>query len=474
METYTPLVSKTSANQDHGGEAFAGHEETDIASLTERNEGYPSHLVYPSCGGRSKALTTLCQLSKTDYLSSHLSESRAGQLGSMSLTCEDKIDCKSEAGERHLLWSGTVDTFKTLSIERSGPGNLCETYILSLIPRSSWDAGISLRVLYNDNTSFEDGEATPLRWIIVDPSDNERAETPSLPSNPGRERRGGKRKSKTGANVTRRRITLFGFDLFGRPPPIQLPDDNDDAPLFRRHSSGGRSTPTATYTFDSDAAPLPTIQSISMSKASEAANAEAKRKEERRQRRNEMKGLVLAMGRSLKGFRGVWCWGWWGDDGYVFVGVSLSFAISLPIPANERRLRGLRIRPPPIAAEQDDEDADLDGSLYARKKSKSTNGVHSIGGTSDSRRNRSSLSRTSAFVSDRAQQHISQATLPVIGKLPLGALIRPPAYRMAGSSSSKSKTVLGLTISASLTVYAGEEGDTREGDWEEVFDFDLD
>ena len=62
---------------------------------------------------------------------------------------------------------------------------------------------------------------------------------------------------------------------------------------------------------------------------------------------------------------------------------------------------------PPLA--EDNEEADLDGGLYARKKSKS--GTHSIEGASDSRRNRSSASRTSASASDRAH-HISQSTLP--------------------------------------------------------------
>ena len=64
---------------------------------------------------------------------------------------------------------------------------------------------------------------------------------------------------------------------------------------------------------------------------------------------------------------------------------------------------------PPPAIEEDDEEADLDGSLYAHKKSKS--GTHSNGEASDSRCNRSSLSRTSASASDRAH-HISQSTLP--------------------------------------------------------------
>ena len=65
---------------------------------------------------------------------------------------------------------------------------------------------------------------------------------------------------------------------------------------------------------------------------------------------------------------------------------------------------------PPPAAEEDDEEADLDGGLYARKKSKS--GTHSNEGASDSRRNRSSLGRTSASASDRAH-HTAQSDQPI-------------------------------------------------------------
>ena len=52
---------------------------------------------------------------------------------------------------------------------------------------------------------------------------------------------------------------------------------------------------------------------------------------------------------------------------------------------------------PPPAVEEDDEDADLNGGLYMRKKSKS--GTHSNEGA-DPRRNRSSASHTSASASD--------------------------------------------------------------------------
>ena len=58
---------------------------------------------------------------------------------------------------------------------------------------------------------------------------------------------------------------------------------------------------------------------------------------------------------------------------------------------------------PPPAAEEDDEEADLDGDLYAGKKSKS--GTHSNEVTPDWRRNWSSASRTSASASNQAHHH---------------------------------------------------------------------
>jgi len=33
-------VFKSFVDEDYGGETFAGHEETDMASLTERDKGY--------------------------------------------------------------------------------------------------------------------------------------------------------------------------------------------------------------------------------------------------------------------------------------------------------------------------------------------------------------------------------------------------------------------------------------------------
>ena len=74
-----------------------------------------------------------------------------------------------------------------------------------------------------------------------------------------------------------------------------------------------------------------------------------------------------------------------------------------PQSQQSRKGYGHFVSAPPLAAEEDDEEADLEGGLYAHKKSKS--GTHSNEGASDSCRNPSSLSRTSASTSDRAHHH---------------------------------------------------------------------
>ena len=217
---------------------------------------------------------------------------------------------------------------------------------------------------------------------------------------------------------------LFGFNLFGRPLG-QLSDDATEdehkALLFCCcHCSCSGSTPTATPTtqiFDSDAAPLDisTIQEISISKATEGAEAEAKHlkeKEERRQWRKvrkEMKRLVEACvvgdGEEFEGFQG--------SGGLVLLkrptgagGGATAMSSSgshscFQLQSQSQELRegfGHFVSAPPSAAEEEDKDADLDGGLYACKKSKS--GTNLNEGASDSHQNRSSLSCTSASASD--------------------------------------------------------------------------
>ncbi|CAA7257375.1 unnamed protein product [Cyclocybe aegerita] len=267
-----------------------------------------------------------------------------------------------------------------------------------------------------------------LQGLLADPDTDTEAERMSLHSNPGRSRNKKKRRTKKTSNNPRR-ITLFGYDLFGRPapPPIQLPNDSEDA-LYPRRTSGAL-TPTTIVTnhstastFDSDAAPLdadviaalssPASAAAAIEAAAQAsAEAEAQRlkeKEERRQRRREKRELkklaetfaregIVGDGEQFEGFQGS---GGQappkmtrpGSDsgsgsGSGFSGSARRFvAVPPPQPAP--------IPAPPMVLENDDDDAaDLDGGLYTRSAPRGNSN-----GGSDSR------SRTSASMSDRAHQ----------------------------------------------------------------------
>ncbi|KAG6862582.1 hypothetical protein C0991_011479, partial [Blastosporella zonata] len=191
--------------------------------------------------------------------------------------------------------------------------------------------------------------ADELQGLLAD-SDAE-AERMSLHFNPGRKRKPTKRKKD-------RRITLFGYDLFGHaPPPIQLPESDDE--------DGGRGlgapTPTtrsSSLTFDLDAAPLDssTIATISSSAAALRAREEAEEQKmrekaerrERRKQRKELKRVAKALALAEQG-----------EDFEGFQGSGSG------LPAEEY---GPFVR---VDARQDsddgDEDADLDGGVYARK-----------------------------------------------------------------------------------------------------------
>ncbi|TFK18962.1 hypothetical protein FA15DRAFT_689654 [Coprinopsis marcescibilis] len=170
-----------------------------------------------------------------------------------------------------------------------------------------------------------------LQGLLTDPSSDTDAERLSLHSNPGRQNRSRRRRR---ADPNRKKMTLFGFDLFGRskpakqPPPIHLPDEDDvlyhnigddsssastsgvTGSAYRNKRGNGADTPrapaltttTSLATFDSDAAPLSAsvIEELSSSTsaavliaAAEAEAAEFQRqkteKEERRRRRQERK-----------------------------------------------------------------------------------------------------------------------------------------------------------------------------------------
>ncbi|KDR76553.1 hypothetical protein GALMADRAFT_450342 [Galerina marginata CBS 339.88] len=293
-----------------------------------------------------------------------------------------------------------------------------------------------------------------LQGLLADPDTDVDAETMSLHSNPGRSaaQRGKKRRrrmkkgstSSSGGVGARssRRITLFGYNLFGNPA-IQLSDDGEDAlyPDSRRNAPTTIFAANSTSTFDSDAAPLdadainalssPSGAAAAVEAAAQAsAAAEAQRlreKEERRQKRREkkeLKKLAEALARQASGDA---------DGDGEFEGFQGSGANAAPALAKSgsgypripntmypgraasdsgsgsgfsgstRDEFGQFVSAPPLPLaagpytpqhEEDDDAADLDGGLYARNAPRNGNG----GGGSDSR------SRTSASTSDRAHQ----------------------------------------------------------------------
>ncbi|PPQ78846.1 hypothetical protein CVT25_010632 [Psilocybe cyanescens] len=292
-----------------------------------------------------------------------------------------------------------------------------------------------------------------LQGLLADPDTDPEAETMSLHSNPGRGKRNKKKRSSkkgpSSSNNHPRKITLFGYNLFGSgsSQPIQLPDDGDDA-LYpdeggrrrrRRERNESLSAPSigtahsTASTFDLDAAPLDadTINSLSSPSAAEAAaqaaaEAEAQRlreKEERRQKRREKKELKrLAEALAAQGANG---------DGDGFEGFQGSGGGMPPLPkasSNYPRIPnnmypsgpasdsgsgsgfsgsardgfGRFVSAPNGAPlqqphDEDDEAADLDGGLYSRNPARDA--TVGGGGGSDSR------SRTSASASDRAHAH---------------------------------------------------------------------
>jgi hypothetical protein len=259
-----------------------------------------------------------------------------------------------------------------------------------------------------------------LQGLLADVDTDVDAETLSLHFNPGRSKRN-KKKKRTKRHDNPRRITFFGYNLFGRP--IQLPDE-DDA-LYNR--GNGNLTPStaitahSTSTFDSDAAPLDsdTIAALSSSNITAAAQSSAdveaqrlKEKEERRQRRREKNGLKrLGESMAAQGIIG---------DGDVFEGFQGSGGFVAPLLCKDHpripsatfsgsnsgsgsavsgsaQEYGRFVAAPGQyfpQPEDDHDDADLDGGVYARKKHVGK-GSH---GSSDSR------SRISTLTANREPQ----------------------------------------------------------------------
>ncbi len=295
------------------------------------------------------------------------------------------------------------------------------------------------------NDSPTNPASSQLRGLLIDPDSDSvlDPETLSLHSNPGRVRRPKKSKKLSSVRSSRRSITLFGYNLFGRPtpPPIHLPDGDHDALYSAPGPLESALTVHSSATFDSDAAPLDadTIDNLSGPTAAalaEAEEEERRKREERRRRRKEkkeMKKLAQALAVSgegqFEGFQG-------SGDGYP--GIPSPF-----LPADQEHESDFiyqRLPSPTsllphavLAQEGDDEEADLDGVVYTRRR---VPGNPSNGG-SDSR------SRTSTSVSDRYSavgspypQHPPMTTTPRMKKSSSSSSASPKKKRTKSKSTS--------------------------------------
>ncbi|KAL0578168.1 hypothetical protein V5O48_003835 [Marasmius crinis-equi] len=278
-----------------------------------------------------------------------------------------------------------------------------------------------------------------LESLLRDPQDTDtEAETVSLHSNLGSGTpRTRKKKKRTGQG-----ITLFGLNLFGKPP-IHLPEDEEEVDRLLNRSFGSRirrtsssssttrtgGTRSSSLMFDADAAPLDpaAIDQLTPGQLAERvrqaqlqAEEERRAKEERKRIRREKKELKkLAAQLAVNGPV---------DDG-EFEGFQGSGALSgsrsgypsIPAPM---------LSPDTIGTysidDEADGSADLDGTLYTGRSR--AGGASASGGGSDSQRSPASGSLTS--YSELPHPHIPNLTPSTT----------PSTKKKKKSSSGKSKS----------------------------------
>ncbi|KAK0192674.1 hypothetical protein F5146DRAFT_1041029 [Armillaria mellea] len=280
-----------------------------------------------------------------------------------------------------------------------------------------------------------------LEHLLQDPGTDTEAETLSLHSNIGDRNRRRKKKRQS------RRITLFGFNLFGKPkPPIHLDEGEDDNTLHRSRTSTSRTSSTG---FDSDAAPLDSaaIDSMTPEQLQERARAaeeeERRAKEERRKRRRErkeMKRLAQALAAGSV-------------DGEEFEGFQGSGSVTgeyphIPSP-------GFYSTPPPshpdVDAEADD-GADLDGGMYVGRREH-----HGSSGGSDSRLTSSDASSQIRY---HSQQLAPTAHLPSLTPSSLPIKKKKPSKSKSRSSGTSSQSQsLASPVGQSFPQTLGSKGD---------------
>ena len=339
-----------------------------------------------------------------------------------------------------------------------------------------------LRPNASDNASFQDADSNQhigtsriprarsdeLQGLLADPDTDGEAESMSLHSNPGHTQRKIKKKSrrKSKNNPQRKIMSLFGYNLFGRPS-IQLADDSEDALYVRR---GNTVTPntysSSSTTFDSDAAPLDTdaIDALSSPTAAAAvieaaaqasAEVEARRlweKEERRRRqqqrkeKKEMKRSAEMLAKQAVG-----------DEGEEFKGFQGSGGGELPFLQKQSAYPGIPTKnfsesgsssgsgsKPAhgllsLQREGGDDVVDLDGEIYARNASQG-----------DSNRGSDSRSRTSASMSDGARR-LPNSTDPASSTLTEGqSKLGKSRSKSSSSRTSKSRSSATSSQSPSL------------------------
>lgn len=259
-------------------------------------------------------------------------------------------------------------------------------------------------------------------------SDSPDAETLSLHSNIGDERRRRKRRKP------RKGISLCGYNLFGRPP-IHLDSEDEDA-------GNRRSRTISTSTLDSDAAPLDASaldeRAIAQLTAATAAAEEEQRraKEERRRlrrERKELKRMALAMAMGMQPHNGEGEFeGFPGSGpapGVQSIGPG-SGSVSTGSPFEEEF--------GPFAQGDDtvEEDADFGAETYIRR---APNGTSAGGSASDSQ------SRTSASMSNVDSSRHNHYYLSQTPPLPSPAL---PSGADAQGTPKKKKRSRGKSLSS--------------------------
>ncbi|KAH8089920.1 hypothetical protein BXZ70DRAFT_954458 [Cristinia sonorae] len=280
----------------------------------------------------------------------------------------------------------------------------------------------------DDESQQQDGARIPrarpdeLEGLLRDSDD---VETMSLHSNMGdRDRR---RRSRTTTKKKKKKhskgIQLFGFDLFGRPPPpIHLTDDEDEdestsALDARPRANDDRSRTVSTDTLDSDAALLDAarIDEMSAERVAEGIRREEEErrlKEERRKLRRERKELKKAalqlalaqagtnQGADFEGFQG-------SGPGYGHIPSPFRNGSDVSSPYTQDEFGPFEqaqpsYRPPHVplpvpVAREESEDPDVDGADFgAENYARRAPGGSSNGAGSDSRSGTSAASMSIA------------------------------------------------------------------------------